>query len=138
MCSTVRTCWSISHQRQRRASSVRHSEFCGRGTLRLAVPDLRILVTHDENTGDADALIESMPVSHPPPASLISRIAGALIGPRHHQWMYDGDSLCRLVERHGFRQATVMPAGTTTIPNPGNLNLHERADESVYVEAKKH
>src|SRR5262245_41124225 len=58
------------------------------GTLRLAVPDLRIFVSRYEKTGDADVLIQSMHVCHPPPASLIGRIAGALIGPRHHQWMY--------------------------------------------------
>lgn len=103
--------------------------------MRLAVPDLRILASKYENTGDADVFIHSMHVCRHP--STMRRVVEVIIAPRHHQWMYDGASLCRLVERYGFQQATVMPAGTTTIPNPGTLDLSERADESVYVEAKK-
>ena len=69
------------------------------------------------------------------PRSLARRLQVALVGPRHHLWMYDGGSLVRLLLRAGFREAVVLPAGRTTIAAPDTLNLAERAEESVYVEA---
>jgi len=89
------------------------------------------------STGDADTLVYAMQNGYSAPDSLIRRVARALIAPRHHQWMYDGASLSRVVEKFGFQQAIVMPAGETTIPNPGALDLMEHADQSVYVEARK-
>ena len=71
------------------------------------------------------------------PTSLAQRIRLLLVGTRHHQWMYDGNSLSRLLQKHGFIDTEIMPAGKTNIPEPGSLNLQERSDESVYVEAKK-
>jgi hypothetical protein len=50
--------------------------------------------------------------------------------------MYDGHSLCRLLNKHGFVNAAVISPGETRIPNPGALDLYERASESVYVEAE--
>ena len=63
------------------------------------------------------------------------RMKMALIGPRHHQWMYDGRSLCRLLEQNGFSHAASTPAGATRIAVPGKLDLREREEESIYVEA---
>ncbi len=72
----------------------------------------------------------------------LARPAGAagwakwiLVGPRHHLWMYDGASLARLLGEAGFDGAAVMPPGKTRIEEPGELDLAERAAESVYVEA---
>ena len=59
------------------------------------------------------------------------------MGPRRHLWMYDGLALVNLLSEIGFINVDIMPAGTTTIKVPGNLNLSERASESVYVEAAK-
>ena len=56
---------------------------------------------------------------------------------RNHRWMYDGSSLARLVTEAGFRDAKVLAAGETTIPDPGALNLRERERESCYVETRK-
>jgi hypothetical protein len=50
--------------------------------------------------------------------------------------MYAASSLIRLLERHGFGDARELPAGQTTIPDPGPLDLREREEESVYVEAE--
>jgi len=60
-----------------------------------------------------------------------------LVGDRHHAWMYDGRSLSRLLADHGFLGPGVLAPGETTIADPGALDLCERADESVYVEARK-
>jgi hypothetical protein len=60
-----------------------------------------------------------------------------ILAVRSDRWMYDAASLMRLLERHGFRDAKELPPGETTIPDPGALNLREREEESVYVEAKR-
>lgn len=57
-----------------------------------------------------------------------------MVGTRHHQ---DGNSLSRLLQRHGFIETEIMPIGKTNIPEPEPLDLQERSSESVYVEAKK-
>jgi hypothetical protein len=55
----------------------------------------------------------------------------------HHRCMYDANSLAWLLARAGFSHVVVQPAGSTMIPNPGDLNLREREDESLYVEAQR-
>ena len=60
-----------------------------------------------------------------------------LIGPRHHLWMYDGESLARLLREAGFADVAVEPPGVTRIVDPGGLDLKEREAESVYVEAAR-
>jgi hypothetical protein len=57
------------------------------------------------------------------------------LGFRNHQWMYDERSLVALIERSGFCGAKRAPAGTTRIEGFGLLNLREREDESLVVEA---
>ena len=49
--------------------------------------------------------------------------------------MYDGTSLTRLLLAMGFKEAAIMPPGSTMIAEPGQLDLSERVSESVYVEA---
>jgi SAM-dependent methyltransferase len=105
------------------------------GTIRLAVPDLAALVREYIDTGDADALIDQAHMCVPKPASLLARVRSAVIGPRHHHWMYDEDSLCRLLTIAGFVNAGRCAAGETRIPDPGPLDLAERSSESLYVEA---
>jgi SAM-dependent methyltransferase len=104
------------------------------GVLRLALPDLRSLVERYEATGDADAFIGASLLGRNRPSPLQSfRLAFG--GDRGHKWMYDARSLVRLVSDAGFYGVEVMPAGATRIPHPGALNLRERAEETVYVEA---
>ena len=108
------------------------------GILRLAVPDLSRLVHVYAQSGNANAFIEGTALGDSFPTNVLSRTITIATGTRaNHQWMYDGRSLCELLSRHGFVGAEVLPAGTTRIPNPGPLNLAERSDESVYVEARR-
>ncbi len=110
---------------------------CPGGIIRIAVPDIKKQIVQYNDSGDADALIEGTFMCVPRPRSLAHRIRLLLVGTRHHQWMYDGNSLSRLLERHGFIETEIMPVGKTTIPDPELLDLQERSCESVYVEAKK-
>jgi SAM-dependent methyltransferase len=107
------------------------------GILRLAVPDLGRLVENYLASGDADGFIAGTNMGLAGSESAVSRIRLALIGPRHHLWMYDGRSLSRLLRAAGFTEVSIMPPGKTTISDPGCLDLAERAEESVYVEATR-
>ncbi len=104
------------------------------GIVRICAPDLALLVHAYTATGDADGLVSGSNTCQRAPGGMHARIRMALIGPRHHLWMYDGPSLARLLTDAGFTNVAIVPAGTTSIPEPGDLNLAERVDESVYVE----
>jgi hypothetical protein len=51
--------------------------------------------------------------------------------------MYDGNSLSKLLLKAGFSKPVILKAGETQIGNPAELDLYERSEESVYVEATK-
>jgi hypothetical protein len=103
--------------------------------VRIVAPDLARFVEDYSMTGDADEFFASMHKGLARPVGILSRVKWALIGPRHHLWMYDGPSLSKLVSDAGFVDVMIMPAGKTNIPDSGGLDLEERANESVYVEA---
>lgn len=105
------------------------------GIIRIVVPDIRKLV--DEYIADADAFIEKTLLARQRPKTFLDKLKYLVVGDRSHFWMYNGPSLCRLLTVHGFKEPRILEPGYTTIPNPGELDLCERANESVYVEAFK-
>lgn len=105
------------------------------GVIRLGVPDLRRLIERYVADGDADAFVEKTLMCVPRPRSLARRLESLLVGSRHHLWMYDGASLCSLLRIYGFADVEAVPAGETRIVDHEPLDLRERADESVFVEA---
>jgi SAM-dependent methyltransferase len=105
------------------------------GVVRIAAPDIARLVREYLATEDADGFVSASHMGLTRPAGLTGWAKWILVGPRHHLWMYDGGSLSRLLSEAGFAEAAAMPPGTTRIDNPGQLDLAERAAESVYVEA---
>jgi SAM-dependent methyltransferase len=105
------------------------------GVVRIAAPDLSRLVSEYLENGDADRFISGSHLGLDRYSGLKSWLKWTLVGPRHHLWMYDGESLARLIGAAGFAEAAVVPAGSTRIAEPGQLDLWERASESVYVEA---
>ena len=107
------------------------------GVLRLAVPDLRLLVDDYLASGDADRIMERSYLGKCHPRGFRERLRALVLGDTEHMWMYDGASLLRLVKSEGFVDGIVLPAGESTIENSGSLNLHERDSESVYVEARR-
>lgn len=107
------------------------------GVIRIAVPDLRMLVDRYNADGDADRLVEASLLAAEPPTTLLAKLRYLVLGSRHHAWMYDGRSLVAALERAGFESPQTLASGTTTLEDPGALDLSERADESVYVEARK-
>ncbi len=107
------------------------------GVIRLVVPDLRLLIDSYLRTGSADHFVESTLLAASKPQTPVQRLSSMVVGGRHHHWMYDAASLCELLTRAGFAEAAMVPAGTTRIPDPGELDLRERESESLYVEAIK-
>jgi SAM-dependent methyltransferase len=105
------------------------------GVIRLVAPDLTRLVNDYMASGDADQFIAGSHLGLDRPAGLRAWVKWAVVGPRHHLWMYDGESLTRLLREAGFTEAAAVPPGSTRIADPGHLDLWERASESVYVEA---
>lgn len=107
------------------------------GIVRIVVPDLSRIAAAYARSGDADLMVATTLLAQDKPRGLPGKVRALLVGPRHHAWMYDGNSLVKLLEAEGFTGARALPAGETTIPEPGALNLREREDESVYVEARR-
>lgn len=108
------------------------------GWIRIAAPDLRRQATrYVQRTCDADDFVEATSMHTGRPDGLAAKLKWLATGPRHHLWMYDGPSLVKLLQRHGFVGSLEVQAGETNAPDPGALDLHERADDSVYVEGQK-
>ncbi|MFN3944542.1 MAG: class I SAM-dependent methyltransferase [Allosphingosinicella sp.] len=106
------------------------------GILRIAVPDIRLQAEEYLRRGDADWFVAKTRMTTPKPKSLLGRLRYAFTGFRHHHWMYDAKSLCTLLAEAGFQEPRALPAGETTIPHPGDLNLREREHESLYAEGR--
>jgi predicted SAM-dependent methyltransferase len=107
------------------------------GTIRIAVPDIARKIADYNQHGNADRFVESTYMCTPRPRTFSQRLVMMFVGTRHHLWMYDGQSLAKLLQDVGFGRATILAAGQTTIADPQSLNLREREDESIYVEATK-
>ncbi|WP_231597179.1 methyltransferase domain-containing protein [Synechococcus sp. CBW1004] len=108
------------------------------GTLRLVVPDLQILVDLYNADGDGNGFVSRLNVV--PSRSQVdwSSLLNALTGHRTlHQWIYNEASLSTTLLEAGFEQPTKLLPGQTTIPYCEELNLWERAWESLYMEARK-
>lgn len=107
------------------------------GIIRIAVPDMRKIVQDYLEHQDANKLVSDTYLAVPKPRSVVSRFSNVLFGARHHHWMYDEDSLIRLLHDNGFHSAVSLKPGDTAIADSGSLNLREREDASIYVEARK-
>jgi hypothetical protein len=51
--------------------------------------------------------------------------------------MYDGLSLKTLVEEAGFENVELLPPGKTGLDDPAGLDLREREEDSLYLEARR-
>jgi Uncharacterized protein conserved in bacteria len=139
-CDVIYSCHMFEHLSPRRCRSFLtecHRCLKKGGILRLAIPDLKIMVDRYVESGDADRLMKDLFLEIADYSNFRSKLKMLLLGTRGHLWMYDGNSLRMRLKEAGFADITILPAGETTIPIPGALNLREREDASVYVEARK-
>lgn len=106
------------------------------GIIRIAVPDLERFVDMYKADGDADAFIGSLLMSQPMAHTWQDRARTWSLGFRDHRWMYDRNSLAKLLAEAGFVDVKIQEPGATEIADPGELDLYERADESIYAEGR--
>jgi len=106
------------------------------GIIRLVVPDLRKEIIDYLNHGDADKFISQSLMAQNNPKTFLQKLRLLLFGFRNHLWLYDSNSLKRLILSHGFGNIKILNPGETTINLYGNLNLYERPG-SIYLEARK-
>lgn len=107
------------------------------GVLRISVPDLGIAIKEYLDSSDADLFMRSMLVEAPPISTLKQKVSLLAAGYRHHQWMYDGQSLSKLLTEMGFKDVEICEKGYTKISDAFGLDLYERFEQSVYVEGVK-
>ena len=107
------------------------------GVLRVVVPDISIAIEKYNASVDADDFMEGILVAPPPIKTFKEKVLLLAGGYRHHQWMYDGQSLSKLFRDTGFQNVSVLKPGETNIVDAGSLNLSERSEQSVYVEGVK-
>lgn len=107
------------------------------GILRIAVPDLRLEINKYLESEDADDFMRSILVEAPRINTFKEKILLFITGYRHHQWMYDGKSVSKLLKQNGFVDVEVCTKGYTKIAKPTSLNLYERSESSVYIEGVK-
>ena len=106
------------------------------GILRIQVPDIKIKIDHYLKEKDADQFLESTELVTPPLDNFKSKIHLLFIGYRHHQWMYDANSLKKLFLINGFDNAIEQPPGESYISD-NQINLSQYKHEALYVEAIK-
>lgn len=104
------------------------------GVVRIAVPDLWIAVNKYLKSNDADAFMKGILVQAPEIKTIKQKINLLVSGYRHHQWMYDGNSLTKLLLEMDFSSVEICKDGKTNIRDSGRLDLYEREEQSVYVE----
>jgi predicted SAM-dependent methyltransferase len=125
----------LTRQEARRFLSEARRILVSGGIIRLAVPDLWKHVGWYIVEKDGDEFMRSIQLGRDT-VSQKTRLAQAIFGDRGHKWFYDGSSLIKLLTDAGFCDASVWPAGQTMIPAPAQLDLSERADISVFAEAR--
>jgi predicted SAM-dependent methyltransferase len=103
------------------------------GVVRLSTPDagkfLRAYVSNREFLADprfpdsADTSMDRV--------NMMMRESG------QHLWVYDIESICLVLQKAGFSSAIEQTFGASAHPRMQNIDLEERAFESLYVEAIK-
>lgn len=107
-----------------------------KGKIRIAVPNLRYHVDNYIKNKDGDKFIRNLYLTTPNLKTINEKIKFLMFGNRIHKWMYDGKSMVHVLNSIGFNNPQVLMPGETTIQNYGALNLYEREEESVYIEAE--
>ena len=107
------------------------------GVLRIVVPDFKKQIDQYLINQDADEFLEKSLIIAPPLITFKDKLRVLFLGYRHHQYMYDSRSIIKLIESAGFKKVCELPPGKTLLHDPRGIDLSERKDESIYVEAIK-
>jgi len=108
------------------------------GVVRIVVPDLDRIVHEYVQNKNADSFMSSLNVTKKNDKNVISALYGCIFGDFvRHKWMYDASSLSRLFRRANFTVISEFIPGESMIKFHAPLNLCERKDESIFIEAMK-
>lgn len=108
------------------------------GIIRLVTPDFEMNINEYLSSKDADSFMEKTLLGRDEHrGSLKRRILLFFFGDRSHLWLYDAQSLSKRLSEARFSKITKLQPRETTIPSDVDLDLSEREDESLYIEAKK-
>jgi SAM-dependent methyltransferase len=105
------------------------------GKVRIVVPDFAQQIAQYNSDKDADEFLRYTNLTRPKPKNLGEKVKLLMVGMRHHLWAYDANSMSRLLSAVGFQDVCILQPGETTISDPGELNLYERAEWSLFAEA---
>ncbi len=104
----------------------------GGGVLRVVVPNLRLIV--EQYLQDSDPLASHRFLER---LSLAHKFRDLIHPGANHSQMFDQRSLVRLLEVAGFRNCQPAEFMESRIPNMCQIELAQRRNESLYVEAWK-
>lgn len=108
------------------------------GIIRLSTPNFTQKVNEYISNKDADSFMKSTLLGRDAyRGSLKHRVSLFFFGDRSHLWLYDVQSLSKRLSEANFTEVTSLKAGDTTIPFEVDIDLSEREEESLYVEARK-
>ena len=110
------------------------------GVLRVVVADFDHLMDNYKATGDADDFLNKYHgrggLYHN--ISRKRKIVNLLLGNDDRKWLYNGLTLKRFIEKNSDFDCYVLKAGETLIDFPTAIDLHERENQSVYLECVKY
>jgi predicted SAM-dependent methyltransferase len=112
------------------------------GVLRIATPDLATLVSWYQNRDfpfgegatPADKLMSVLATYHDVQGSASQRLIHKLVSAAYHQWLYDAESLCSLLEEGGLPRHRVCGYQEGDVPE---LEKLEQRRDSLFVEAQR-
>jgi predicted SAM-dependent methyltransferase len=119
------------------ACSLRLAQECHRvlesgGVLRVVVPDLERIVRWylaDNGAMASHKLLQRLSLSH--------GIRDLVHPGANHAQMFDERSLCHLLREAGFSDPRVAAFAESKIPDINDVELEQRKNESLYVEAER-
>ena len=95
------------------------------GVLRVSVPDFQILIDQYGRDRDVDKFLRESHLVISNDQNMLQKFKNLISGYRHHQHMYNGSSLVKVLLSCGFSEAKIMKPGEINIIDPGELNLSE-------------
>ncbi|WP_026653809.1 class I SAM-dependent methyltransferase [Butyrivibrio proteoclasticus] len=109
------------------------------GVLRIVIPDLRKNVEMYLNNQDADQFVDSLLLrdygrKRP---TLKEKLKMFMFGERMHKYMYDEESLKKLILSISEFDVINLKPGETTIDFSTGIDLTRKSDESLYIECIK-
>lgn len=107
------------------------------GVMRIVIPDLKkISQSYVQNTIDADTFLESLHIIPNSKNTIYAeKFFPWLFTKDKHKWMYDFESLSKILIKVGFEKVTLTDYKQGVVPDIQKLD--NRAGDSLFLEVKK-